>query len=148
VPVCAVNMRSRLPHITLTYACLPKSLPGQVCTAAVNTMMVPCCELLCCAVLCAGAFCTSTHVLGTGAFLRPKIGTQDNPESGSYAQFWAYGFNRAQMRGFGLAAFRLNPNPIPAAQLMSRTSIIRNENGAPRQDALRVNGAAVRPRCQ
>lgn len=106
--------------------------------------------MMCCAVLwfCAGAFCTSTHVVGTGAYVRPQVGGQTNLESGSYAQFWAYGFNGAQMRGFGLAAFQLTPNPIPAAQLMSRTSVIRNADGTPRMDAIRVNGAAVRPRCQ
>jgi hypothetical protein len=42
---------------------------------------------------CAGAFCTSSHVVGTGAFVRPVINGQSNPESGASAQFWVRASN-------------------------------------------------------
>lgn len=98
----------------------------------------------------AGAFCTRTAVVGTGAYVRPLISGQANLESGSYAQFYAYGFHNAQMRQFGLSIFGTSTGvrSVPAAQLMSRTVVITNADGTPRTDALRVNGAAVKPQCQ
>lgn len=38
--------------------------------------------------LLAGAFCTNQYMVGTGAFIRPQINGLNNPESGTYAQFW------------------------------------------------------------
>lgn len=71
-------------------------------------------------------------------------------ESGAYAQFWAFGVvDGAQRRGFGLSIFATanGVRSVPAAQLMSRTVTITNADGRPRTDALRVNGAAVKPMC-
>jgi hypothetical protein len=97
----------------------------------------------------AGAFCTRTAVVGTGAFVRPVVNGQP-AESGAYAQFYAYGFNNAQMRGFGLSIFATTTGvrSVAAAQLTGRTVVITNPDGTPRTDALRVNGAAVKPQCQ
>lgn len=71
---------------------------------------------------------------GTGAYVQPSIGGQPNLESGSYAQFYAYGFNNAQMRQFGLAIFRTSTGmrAVPAAQFMSRTVTVSNPDGTPR----------------
>jgi hypothetical protein len=60
----------------------------------------------------------------------------------------AYGINNGQQsRGFGLPALGLATSPLPAAQLLSRTIMVRDPDGSPATDALRVNGAAVRPVC-
>jgi hypothetical protein len=61
----------------------------------------------------------------------------------------AYGMNNGQQsRGFGLSALGLETSPLPSAQLLSRTIVVRNPDGTPATDALRVNGAAVRPVCR
>jgi hypothetical protein len=61
----------------------------------------------------------------------------------------AFGVNNGSpSRSFTLNAIGTSPSLIPAAQLMSRTIVLRNADGTPRTDGIRVNGAAVRPLCQ
>jgi hypothetical protein len=58
--------------------------------------------------------------------------------------------NNVQSPGYGFD-FIVNatqPGPIVPATLLSRTINVRNANGTIRTDALRVNGAAVKARCQ
>lgn len=96
---------------------------------------------VCVRVLLVGSFCTSSYVVGTGAFVRAAAGA----ESGTYAQFYASGVNNgARATGISLAA----RSTTPPAPLLSRTERIRHPNGTLFTDALRVNGAAVKPRCQ
>lgn len=110
-----------------------------------GTTCCRCCvrPVLCCP---AGAFCTPSYVVGTGAYVRASINNQPNAESATYAQFYALGVDNGQVAGgFPPTAARQIISP---AMLLSRTIIIRNADGKPRTDALRVNGAAVKPRCQ
>lgn len=48
----------------------------------------------------------------------------------------------------GIEAMDIPTEALPPAQLLSRTIVVRNADGTPRTDALRVNGAAVRPFCK
>jgi hypothetical protein len=54
-----------------------------------QSMKTGCCHSAVCSLTTTGAFCTQRFVVGTGAYVRPKLaGGVDNPESGSYAHFY------------------------------------------------------------
>lgn len=81
----------------------------------------------------AGAFCTSRSVVGASAYL-----AAGDARSGAYAGFWAYGINNGQRTSSGLPVKSLPPAP----------QVAQTDPALLPADALRVNGAAVRPKCQ
>jgi hypothetical protein len=77
-------------------------------------------------------------VSGVGTFLK-----EGDPTSGNYAVFWGFGVNNGVRTASGLAA-----NRLPAAQMIGATAPILDSKGKPRINSLRVNGAAVQPKCR